>query len=87
MDNLAITVNSCVTNTQLAEMYPDFVQYFNSAGITKTPATKALPATFGLPDALAKFGLELSSSPKPEETEEPNIDTLVQQDLQKHLSK
>lgn len=87
MDNLAITVNSCVTDTQLAEMYPDFVQYFNSAGITKTPATKALPATFGLPDALAKFGLELSSSPKPEETEEPNIDTLVQQDLQKHLSK
>lgn len=87
MDNLAITVNSCVTDTQLAEMYPDFVQYFNSAGITKTLATKALPATFGLPDALAKFGLELSSSPKPEETEEPNIDTLVQQDLQKHLSK
>ncbi len=68
-------------------MYPDFVQYFNAAGITKTPATKALPATFGLPDVLAKFGLTLSSSPKPEETEEPNIDTLVQQDLQKHLSK
>lgn len=87
MDNLAITVNSCVTDTQLAEMYPDFVQYFNSAGITKTPATKALPATFGLPDALAKFGLALSSSSEPEETEEPNIDTLVQQDLQKHLSK
>lgn len=87
MDNLAITVNSCVTDTQLAEMYPDFVQYFNSAGITKTPATKALPATFGLPDALAKFGLELSSSPEPKETEESNIDTLVQQDLQKHLSK
>ena len=86
-DNLAITVNSCVTDTQLAEMYPDFVQYFNSAGITKTPATKALPATFGLPDTLAKFGLELSSSPEPEETEESNIDTLVQQDLQKHLSK
>ena len=87
MDNLAITVNSCVTDTQLAEMYPDFVQYFNAAGITKIPATKSLPATFGLPDALAKFGLELSSSPEPKETEEPNIDTLVQQDLQKHLSK
>lgn len=86
-DNLAITINSCTTDTQLAEMYPDFVQYFNSAGITKAPATKSLPATFGLPDVLAKFGLELSSSPKPEETEEPNIDTLVQQDLQKHLSK
>lgn len=86
-DNLAITINSCTTDTQLAEMYPDFVQYFNSAGITKAPATKSLPATFGLPDALAKFGLELSSSPKSEETEEPNIDTLVQQDLQKHLSK
>lgn len=43
---------------------------------------------FGLPDALAKFGLELSSSPKPEEPEEnTNIDTLVQQDLQKHLNK
>lgn len=90
MNNLAITVNSCVTDTQLAEMYPDFVQYFNAAGITKTPATKALPATFGLPDALAKFGLNLSGSEKPTEdsTEEPdNIDTLVQQDLQKHLSK
>ena len=88
MNNLAITINSCVTDTQLAEMYPDFVQYFNAAGITKTPATKALPATFGLPDALAKFGLELSSSPKPEEPEEStNIDTLVQQDLQKHLNK
>ena len=86
-DKLAITINSCTTDTQLADMYPDFVQYFNAAGITKAPATKALPATFGLPDALAKFGLELSSSPEPEETEEPNIDTLVQQDLQKHLSK
>lgn len=86
-DKLAITINSCTTDTQLAEMYPDFVQYFNSAGITKVPATKSLPATFGLPDALSKFGLELSTSPEPEETEEPNIDTLVQQDLQKHLSK
>lgn len=86
-DNLAITINSCTTDTQLAEMYPDFMQYFNAAGITKTPATKALPTTFGLPDALAKFGLQLSSSPESKETEEPNIDTLVQQDLQKHLSK
>ena len=86
-DNLAITINNCTTDTQLAEMYPDFVQYFNAAGITKTPATKSLPATFGLPDALSKFGLELSNSSEPEETEEPNIDTLVQQDLQKHLSK
>ena len=86
-DKLAITINSCTTDTQLADMYPDFVQYFNAAGITKAPATKALPATFGLPDALSKFGLELSSSPEPEETEEPNIDTLVQQDLQKHLNK
>ena len=86
-DKLAITINSCTTDTQLADMYPDFVQYFNAAGITKAPATKSLPATFGLPDALSKFGLELSSSPEPKETEEPNIDTLVQQDLQKHLSK
>nr|DAV68808.1 MAG TPA: Nucleotide modification associated domain 5 [Caudoviricetes sp.] len=87
-DNLAITINSCTTDTQLAEMYPDFVQYFNTAGITKTPATKQLPATFGLPDALTKFGLELSSSPEPKEIEEStNIDTLVQQDLQKHLNK
>lgn len=87
-DNLAITINSCTTDTQLAEMYPDFVQYFNAAGITKTLATKQLPATFGLPDALTKFGLELSSSPEPEEPEEStNIDTLVQQDLQKHLNK
>lgn len=86
LDNLAITIHSCTTDTQLADMYPDFVQYFNAAGITKTPATKSLPATFGLPDALSKFGLNLSGSEEP--TEEPdNIDTLVQQDLQKHLSK
>lgn len=87
LDNLAITINNCTTDTQLADMYPDFVQYFNAAGITKTSATKLLPATFGLPDALAKFGLKLSSSTEPKETEEPNIDSLVQQDLQKHLSK
>ena len=89
-DNLAITINNCTTDTQLAEMYPDFVQYFNAADITKAPATKSLPATFGLPDALAKFGLNLSGSEKPTEdsTEEPdNIDTLVQQDFQKHLQK
>lgn len=85
-DNLAITINSCTTDTQLADMYPDFVQYFNTAGITKAPATKSLPATFGLPDALSKFGLNLSGSE--ELTKEPdNIDTLVQQDLQKHLNK
>ena len=90
LNNLAIIVNSCTTDTQLADMYPDFVQYFNAAGITKAPATKSLPATFGLPDALAKFGLNLSGSEKPtkDSTEEPdNIDTLVQQDLQKHLNK
>lgn len=85
-DNLAITINSCTTDTQLADMYPDFVQYFNTTGITKAPATKSLPATFGLPDALSKFGLNLSGSE--ELTKEPdNIDTLVQQDLQKHLNK
>lgn len=85
MRNLEITINSCNTDTQLADMYPDFVQYFNAAGITKTPATKSLPATFGLPDALSKFGLNLGSE---QPTEEPdNIDTLVQQDLQKHLNK
>lgn len=85
-DNLAITINSCTTDTQLADMYPDFVQYFNTAGITKAPATKSLPATFGLPDALSKFGFNLSGSE--EQTKEPdNIAILVQQDLQKHLNK
>lgn len=59
MNNLAIIIRSCTTDTQLVEMYPDFVQYFNTAGITKAPATKSLPATFGLPDALSKFGLNL----------------------------
>lgn len=86
-DNLAITINSCTTDTQLADMYPDFVQYFNTAGITKTSATKALPATFGLPDALTKFGLKLKQTEKPKPEESTNIDTLVQQDLQKHLNK
>ena len=78
LNNLAITINNCTTDTQLAEMYPDFVQYFNSAGITKAPATKSLPATFGLPDALAKFGLNL----KTKEEKLSSLEDTIRKDIE-----
>lgn len=77
-DNLAITIDNCTTNTQLAEMYPDFVQYFNAAGITKAPATKSLPATFGLPDALSKFGLNL----KTKEEKLSSLEDTIRKDIE-----
>lgn len=78
LSNLTITINNCTTDTQLAEMYPDFVQYFNSAGITKTPATKSLPATFGLPDALSKFGLNL----KTKEEKLSSLEDTIRKDIE-----
>lgn len=83
LSNLAITINNCTTDTQLAEMYPDFVQYFNAAGITKTPATKSLPATFGLPDALAKFGLNL----KTKEEKLSSLEDTIRKDIEEEESK
>ena len=78
LNNLAITINNCTTDTQLAEMYPDFVQYFNSAGITKAPTTKSLPATFGLPDALSKFGLNL----KTKEEKLSSLEDTIRKDIE-----
>lgn len=63
--NLKATIDSCTTDTQLREMYPDFVKYFNLAGIT-TKAVKQLPAKCGLPEKLTKYGLVLQTV---EETE------------------
>lgn len=83
LSNLAITINNCTTDTQLAEMYPDFVQYFNAAGITKAPATKQLPATFGLPDALAKFGLNL----KTKEEKLSSLEDTIRKDIEEEESK
>lgn len=78
MDSLAITIHSCNTDTQLAKMYPDFVQYFNAAGIVKTPVTKALPTTFGLPNALAKFGLNL----KTKEEKLSSLEDTIRKDIE-----
>lgn len=78
MNNLAITIHSCNTDTQLAKMYPDFVQYFNTAGIVKTPVTKALPATFGLPNALSKFGLSL----KTKEEKLSSLEDTIRKDIE-----
>lgn len=78
LSNLAVTINNCTTDTQLAEMYPDFVQYFNAAGITKAPATKSLPATFDLPDALAKFGLNL----KTKEEKLSSLEDTIRKDIE-----
>lgn len=66
--NLSDTIMSCTTDTALADMYPDFVKYFNKAGIC-TKAKASLPAKLGLPQALEKFGLQLESSKKESEPE------------------
>lgn len=53
------------------------------AGITKTPATKSLPATFGLPDALAKFGLNL----KTKEEKLSSLEDTIRKDIEEEESK
>lgn len=60
LQNLRLTIESCNTDKQLADMYPDFVQYFNTAGIV-VKAQKHLPAKLGLPDELTKYGLVLEN--------------------------
>lgn len=64
--NLEHTINSCTTDTQLSEMYPDFVQFFNKAGITKK-VVKQLPSVLGLPENLSKYGLKLTTTESIEE--------------------
>lgn len=81
LSNLAITIDNCTTDTQLSEMYPEFVKYFNKAGITKTPATKQLPATLGLPDALIKFGLEIETKEE-KEAKLNNLEEQIRKDIQ-----
>lgn len=60
LDNLKHTINSCTTDKQLAEMYPEFIKYFNKAGIVQK-TNKQLPSVLGLPQSLTKFGLVLES--------------------------
>lgn len=69
--DLKATIMSCTTDKQLADMYPEFVQYFNKAGIV-VKAQKHLPAKLGLPEGLVKYGLKLEpeSSTVQEELEQ-----------------
>lgn len=53
-------INSCTTDTRLAEVFPEFVQFFNKAGITEKVTTN-LPAKLGLPEALCKYGFKLET--------------------------
>lgn len=71
--NLKATIRSCSTDKQLATMYPEFVQYFNKAGIVQK-AVANLPSVYGLPDALAKYGLNLAKT-KEEMAEEIQEET------------
>lgn len=47
-------IYNCKTDKQLKEMYPEFEKYFATVGIT--PAISNIPAVYGLPDKLKKFG-------------------------------
>lgn len=54
-NHLRSTINSCNTDKQLADMYPEFVQYFNHCGIT-VKSSRQVPVVYGLPDKLKEFG-------------------------------
>lgn len=66
LKNLEYTINSCTTDKQLGEMYPDFIQFFNKAGIVQK-AVKQLPTVLGLPENLSKYGLKLTTKESIEE--------------------
>lgn len=72
LENLKYTINSCTTDKQLSNMYPDFVQFFNKAGITQK-AVKQLPAVLGLPENLSKYGLKLTTKESIEENTRQEI--------------
>lgn len=51
---LQSTIYSCSTDKKLKEMYPEFEKYFTTVGIV--PTVSKVPAIYGLPDKLKKFG-------------------------------
>lgn len=79
LDNLKHTINSCTTDKQLAEMYPEFIKYFNKAGIVQK-ANKQLPSVLGLPQSLTKFGLVL-------ESQKESIEEEIRKEIQEEENK
>lgn len=79
LDNLKCTINSCNTDKQLSEMYPEFIKYFNKAGIVQK-ANKQVPSVLGLPQSLTKFGLVL-------ESQKESIEEEIRKEIQEEESK
>lgn len=64
--NVKTIIFNCNTDKQLSEVFPEFVQFFNKAGIVQK-ATPNLPAKLGLPEALCKYGFKLETVESVEE--------------------
>lgn len=80
LDNLQATIDSCSTDKQLADMYPDFIKYFNAAGIV-VQAQKQLPAKLGLPESLVKFGLVLETKEE-KESKQKALEDVIKEDIE-----
>lgn len=80
LDNLQTTIDSCSTDKQLADMYPDFIKYFNAAGIV-VQAQKQLPAKLGLPESLVKFGLVLETKEE-KESKQKALEDVIKEDIE-----
>ena len=80
LSNLANTINNCTTDKQLADMYPDFIKYFNAAGIV-VQAQKQLPAKLGLPESLVKFGLVLETKEE-KESKQKALEDVIKEDIE-----
>lgn len=80
LDNLQTTIDSCSTDKQLANMYPDFIKYFNTAGIV-VQAQKQLPAKLGLPESLVKFGLVLETKEE-KESKQKGLEDIIKEDIE-----
>lgn len=78
--DLEITINSCTTDKQLADMYPEFVKYFNKAEIT-VKSQKQLPAKLGLPESLTKFGLVLETEEE-RQSKQKDLEETIKQDIE-----
>lgn len=66
LNNVKVIIFNCNTDKQLSEVFPEFVQFFNKAGIVQK-ATPQLPAKLGLPEALCKYGFKLETVESVEE--------------------
>lgn len=79
LSNLRTTIDSCTTDKQLANMYPEFVKYFNKAEIT-VKSQKQLPAKLGLPENLTKYGLVLET--EEERETKKDLEETIKQDIE-----